>query len=137
MLPSLMLPLESFQQRQHMPIPKLLQLLNKKGEYNRDDLQSLLGDVGRKAGCRCHDWIAPTILHLNCCAQHSHCRYRRAVLPPILIECGDVDHAADNGMTTLQSLCRSHQLKLLSIRSSMLQAVLQAHLCHFEEPISS
>jgi hypothetical protein len=86
-----------------MAIPEIIQILNQ-AEFQLQDLMRVLDIIDQNpltsltmgSHRRSCIWV---------CAQPSNCRYRRAVLPPILVEHGaDVDGQADNGMTPLLSL---------------------------------
>ena len=111
-----------------MPHHRILEVLDGP-TFSKDDLAELLDifQTDPTAAARFGNHRRSTIW---ICCQHSDCRYRRAVLPPLLVEHGaDVNAEAGNGNTPLLSLFSAHCRSSQDMEHKRQMAMILVHEC--------
>ena len=117
-----------------MPNPPIIELLNRP-QFSYAELFELLellkSDPDAASSLGTHRRSAIWV-----CCQHSDCRLRRAVVPPLLVWHGaDVNHVASNNMSPLVSLYKAwHRMKPADREHKRRMALMLVHECRATIP---
>ena len=117
-----------------MPNPPIIELLNRP-QFSYADLSELLellkSDPGAASSLGTHRRSAIWV-----CCQHSDCRLRRAVVPPLLVRHGaDVNQVTSNNTSPLVSLYKAwHRMKPAEREHKRRMALMLVHECRATIP---